>query len=243
MHHRTTPKTAMTLDTRILIFALLALLTLLVTGCASHGPTAVTRLQTQGCDTQWNTANARNLQVDAARGLEHRFQPGSPCLAESDGGAVTYTVFRLPRFREDYTLQVDSQISGGSLFAPEMVTLDAAGNVLREVSFERFSLRGDRLQTTMFFSRENAGEQYLLMRSARQVVGHEERRVVSGSFIIPVVAGVLPFLYMQGTEKEGQYTYSHTGVVSLQARSNAPALRRNLQARDVARSEIGFFAR
>lgn len=233
----------MTLDTRILILALLSLLVMLVTGCASHGPNAVTRLQAKGCDTQWNTANARNIQVDALRGVEHRFEAGSPCLALSEGGAATYTVFRLPRFREDYTLQIDSQLIGRSLFAPEVMTLDAAGNVLREVSFERFSLRGDRLQTTMFFSQDNASEQYLLMRSARQVVGHEERRVVSGSFIIPVVAGVLPFLYMQGTEEEGEYTYSYNGVVSLQARSNAPALRRNLQARDVARSEIGFFAR
>lgn len=226
-----------------LLRVMLPLLALLVSGCASRGPAAVTRIQAKGCDTQWNMASAQAIQVDSVRGVEHRFGKGSPCLAQSDGRAVTYTMFRLPRFREDYTLQIDSQIDGGSLFAPEVLTLDAAGNVLREVSFERFALRGDRLQTTMFFSDENASEQYLLMRSAQQVVGHGERRVVSGSFVIPIIAGVLPFLYMQGTESEGEYTYSHNGVVSLQARSSAPALRRNSQARDVARSELGSFIR
>ena len=222
---------------------MLSLVALLATGCASRGPAALTRIESQGCDEQWKLAGAKAIQVDAPRSVEHRFQAGSPCLAQSDGGAASYTVFRLPRFREAYTLQVDSQITGRSLFAPELVTLDAAGHVLREIPFDRFALRGDRLQVTVFFSQDNAGEQYLLLRSARQAVGRDERRFVSGSFFIPIVAGVLPFLYMQGTESEGQYTYSYDGVVSLQARSSAPALRRNMQARDIARSEIGFFAR
>jgi hypothetical protein len=233
----------MSYESRVLVLAIVALLTLLVSGCAGRGPAAVTRLQAKTCDTRWNTANAQNLQVDSVRPVEHRFEAGSPCLAESDGSAATYTVFRLPRYREDYTLRIDSQINGRSLFAPEVMTLDAAGNVQRVVTFDRFSLRGDHLQSTMFFSQDNAGEQYLLMRSARQVVGQGERRVVSSSFVIPLVAGVLPFLYMQGTESEGEYTYSHNGVVRLQARSNAPSLRRNMQARDVARSEIGTFVR
>lgn len=227
----------------LLRLAVLSILAVLATGCASRGPAAVTRLQAPGCDARWDLERAQAIQVDSLREVEHSFQPGSRCLAESDGSAVAYTVFRLPRFREDYTLQIDSQINGRSLFAPELMTLDAEGKVLREVPFDRFSLRGDRLRTTMFFSQDNAGEQYLLMRSARQVVGQGERRVVSGSFVIPLVAGVFPFLYMQGTESEDEYTYAHNGVVRLQARSNAPALRRNLQARDAARAEIGFFVR
>jgi len=225
---------------RIVVLSLVALI---ATGCASRGPAAVTRLKAPGCDARWNMENAQAIQVDSLRAVEHSFRTGSGCVAESDGSAVAYTVFRLPRFREDYTLQIDSQIEGRSLFAPELVTLDADGKVLREVPFDRFALRGDRLQTTMFFSADNASEQYLLMRSARQVVGQGERRLISGSFVIPLVAGVLPFLYMQGTESEGEYTYAHNGVVRLQARSNAPALRRNLQARDAARSEIGFLLR
>jgi hypothetical protein len=225
---------------RILVLSLVALV---ATGCASRGPAAVTRMQAPGCDARWDMTNAQAIQVDSLRTIEHSFKAGTGCVAESDGSAVSYAVFRLPRFREDYTLRIDSQINGRSLFAPELVTLDASGKVLREVPFDRFAMRGDRLQTTMFFSEDNADEQFLLMRSARQVVGQGERRVVSGSFVIPLVAGVFPFLYMQGTESEGEYTYAHNGVVRLQARSNAPALRRNLQARDAARSEIGFLMR
>ena len=222
--------------------AALSLVVLIATGCASRGPGAVTRLEARGCDTQWNVAGAQTIQVDAVRGVEHRFAKAGACLAQSDGRAVTYAVFRLPRYREDYTLQIDSQIDGRSLFAPEVVTLDAAGNVIREVPFARFALRGDRLPT-MFFDRGNASEHYLLLRSAHEKVGQAERRVVSGSFVVPVLAGALPFLYMQGTESESGYTYSHDGVVSLQARSTAPVLRRNVQARDVARAELGSLAR
>lgn len=224
--------------------AALSLAALLATGCASRGPAApVTRIKTGGCQTQWSMAGAQAIPLDSLRRVEYRFEKGSPCLVRSEGGAVTYAMFRLPRFREDYTLQIASQIDGRSLFAPELMTLDAAGNVLREVPFERFSLRGDRLQTTMFFSQDNASEQYLVMRSSPDVVGQGERRVVSSSFVVPVLAGVLPFLFIQGTESEGEYTYSHFGVVSLQAQSSASPRRRNMQARDVARSELSSFIR
>lgn len=219
------------------------LLVLLGSGCASRQPPAVTQLSAPGCDARWNLEPAAVLQVGEAHERVHRFDSSSRCLAQSDGGASRYAVFRLPRFREDWTLRIDSQISGRSLFAPEALLLDAEGRVLRELPFERFSLRGDRLQATVFFSGQNADEQYLLLRSARQAVGRDERRVESGSFVIPLITGLLPLVYMQGTESEGTYTYSHGGLVRLEAHSSTPAPRRGTEAGGIARTQIGYIGR
>lgn len=228
----------------MLRLALLLVLASVASGCATRGSTAVTRITAPRCDAQWQLSAPQGITLDPAQGPQsHRIDPAGRCLTLSDGSAVSYAVFRLPRYRGPWTLELDSQLSGTSLFAPEALLLDAGGKVLREVPFERFAMRGDRLQTTVFFSEDNVAEQYLLLHSAGAAVGRDERHVVSSSFIVPLFAGAMPFLFMQGTESEGAFTYSHSGTVSLLARSQGAALRRNSQARAVARSEMGVFTR
>lgn len=229
---------------RFLRLAMLLPAVMLATGCASSGPTTVMQLNPRGCATQWDLSSPQAIVLDAPGGAQsHRIDGDTHCLAQPDGVAASYAVYRLPRFRESWTLQLESLITGGGLFAPEALLLDAQGKVLREVAFDRFALRGDRLQTTVFFSQDNAAEQYLLVQSAGAVVGRDERRVVSGSFIVPLLAGALPFLYMQGTESEGSFTYSHSGTINLLARSQGAPLRRNAHVRAMARSELGAFTR
>ncbi len=228
----------------MLRLALLGMLAVLASGCASRGSPAVTRIAAPRCDSQWQLSSPQGIPLDPAQGPQsHRIDPAGRCLTQPDGSAVTYAVFRLPRYRGAWMLELESELSGQSLFAPEALLLDAGGKVLREVPFERFAMRGDRLQTTVFFSEDNATEHYLLLHSAGAAVGRDERHVVSSSFIVPLFAGAMPFLYMQGTESEGAFTYSHSGTVSLLARSQGAALRRNSQARAVARSEMGVFTR
>ncbi|MGH8516121.1 MAG: MalM family protein, partial [Panacagrimonas sp.] len=150
----------------LLRLTLALLLALVASGCASRASTAVTRITTPRCDAQWQLSTPQGITLDSAQGQQsHRIDPASRCLALPDGSAVSYAVFRLPRYRGPWTLQVDSELSGRSLFAPEALLLDADGKVLREVSFERFAMRGDRLQTTVFFSEENVAEHYLLLHS------------------------------------------------------------------------------
>lgn len=232
------------MSTRPLRPVLLLLTALIATGCASRGPATVMPLNPKSCVTQWDLRSPQTIVLDAAGGAQsHRIEGDTHCLAQPDGAAASYAVYRLPRFREPWTLQLESLITKGSLFAPEALLLDVEGKVLREVAFDRFALRGDRLQTTVFFSQDNAAEHYLLVKSARALVGRDERRVVSGSFIVPLLAGALPFLYMQGTESEGSFTYSHSGTINLLARSQAAPLRRNAQVRAMARAELGAFTR
>lgn len=212
-------------------------------GCANRAlaPATVMQLNPKGCDTQWNLASPQAIEMDSPEGAQSfRVDGDARCLAQSGDRSVSYAVYRLPRYRDPWTLQLESRITDGGLFAPDVLLLDADGRIAREVPFDRFALRGERLQTTVFFNDENASERFLVVRSAGAMVGRDERHVVSGSFVVPLLAGALPFLYMQGTEAEGSFTYAHNGVVYMLARSTGyQPLRRSAQAR----SELGALAR
>jgi hypothetical protein len=213
---------------------LICLAAFAVTGCASRGP-APMQAAAPACGDGWNPQAAVLLSADPMRPTRHRVE-------SSAAGCETVALFRLPRFREDWTLDVDSVFDGNRLFAPQVHLLDEQGKVLRELSFDRFSMRGERLQATLFFGAANSGERFLRVRAAPEVLGQTGHRVVSSSFVVPLVNAVLPLMYIQGTESEQSYTYADTGVLSLSARG-ASALRRSPQAHDVARSELGAFAR
>lgn len=222
---------------------LLLLMASLVGGCASRAPAPATvmQLNPKRCDAQWDLTAPKAIEMDPPQGAQgFRIDGDVRCLAQSGDRSVSYAVYRLPRYHEPWTLQLESRITDGGLFAPEAVLLDADGKTLREVRFDRFALRGERLQTTVFFNDENAGEHYVVVRSAGAVVGRDERHVVSSSFYVPLLAGALPFLYMQGTEAEGSFTYAHNGTVYLLARSrDYQPLRRYQEARTMVRSEPG----
>lgn len=210
------------------------LLALLASGCAGRAPLPATvmKLNPKGCDAQWDLASPKQIEIDSPQGPQaFRVDGDLRCMAQSGDGSVSYAVYRLPRFRESWTLLVESRISEGRLFAPAGLLLDADGTVTRQIPFDRFALRGARLRATVFFGPENVTEEYLLVHSAGAIVGRNERHIVSGSFVIPLIAGVLPFVYMQGTESEGNFTYAHNGVVYLLGRSETYApLRRNAGA-------------
>lgn len=218
----------------------LLLLALLSVGCASRGPAVMTRIETQRCDAHLGLENAAVIELDAAQAQVHHFDGQSRCQAGAvEDAAMSYAVYRLPRYREDWTLEVDSRIEGRSLFAPELLTLDGEGRVVRQFGFDRFVLRGDELQATVFFGAADARERYVVLRSAPERVGRQEQRVVSGSFFIPIVTGLMPLIYLQGTESEDQYTLSHSGVVALQGRSARAQARQPHATRDLARAELG----
>jgi hypothetical protein len=231
---------------RTRLLSVVVLSALLATGCAGRAPKPATvmQLNPKGCNAEWNLAATQQIVMDSPEGEQaFRVDGDVRCMALSNGRSVSYAVYRLPRYREPWTLQIESRISEGALFAPEALLLDGDGVVLRDIPFDRFAMRGERLETTVFFNQDNAAEQFLLVHSAGAVVGRDERHVVSGSFIVPLLAGALPFLYMQGTESEGSFRYAHNGVVYLLARSQTYSpLRRNEQAR-AARSEIGALQR
>jgi hypothetical protein len=232
---------------RLFVLASLLLAASLVGGCASRAlaPATVMQLNPRGCDTQWNLSSPQAIEMDSPQGAQaFRVDGDVRCLAQSGDRSVSYAVYRLPRYRDPWTLQLESRITNGALFAPEAMLLDADGKVVREMTFDRFAMRGERLQITVFFNDENASEHYLVVRSAGAVVGRDERHVVSSSFYVPLLAGALPFLYMQGTEAEGSFTYAHNGVIYLLARSQAYSpLGRKADSRAMVRSEFGAVPR
>ncbi len=189
-----------------------------MTGCASRSATPVTTVadieHSPVCDRSWQLQDAVQLEP-SPRPLVQLFDAGSPCLAETSGVAVTYAAYRLPAYTGNWRLRVESHLHGRSLFAPELVLLDENRRVVRHVPHERFVMRGKQLQATVFFHDENAGERYLLVRSATHAAGHGQVRVESSYFILPIFTGLIPFVYMQGTEREREFVLAHSGVVKI----------------------------
>lgn len=201
---------------RVLTILLLAVF---AGGCASRNPAPIVSLQAQQCDASWNLDSATHLWVNAEAPVRERFDRNSRCMATEEGSAH-YASYRLPVFRQPYVVAIESEIAGQTLFAPEVLMLDAAGQVTRRLEFERFSTRGERVQGTVFMNPENREERYLIVRSAPHAVGRTGDRYVSGSVVLPLVNTVLPMVVMYGTEYSQRYTYSHSGVVYLDARSH-----------------------
>ncbi len=210
-------------------FLLSASLVIVTVGCASQSDIKVRRSEggpSPVCDKSWQVQDAPDLELDLPYAEIVEFTSASRCVVEAAGAAVTYAAFRLPEYVAPWILRVESHIDGRSLFAPEIMLLSADKRVLRRVRYDRFSLRGAQLQTTVFFNTDNAEERYILIRSAPNVAGRGTTMVESGYFVVPIIAGLIPLFYMQGTEREREYVLSHSGLVRLYARSESPPVRR-----------------
>lgn len=213
------------------------LLALLGSGCASRAPAPLmTPASAQGCAARWDLAAATPIWINAEAPLRQRFDEGSTCMSTSEG-ASSYASYRLPVFRQPYWIDIDSEVAGQTLFAPEVLLLDAAGEVVRTIDFERFSRRGERMRATVFLNPENREERYLVVRAARHAVGRTGEHTVTGSVIVPLINTVLPILVMYGTEYEQRYTLSQSGVVYLDAR-NTQAPRREKAQLEAARAQF-----
>ncbi len=192
----------------------------LVVACANQG--SIKAVRKEGgpapiCTRAWQLNSAATLELDASQPKAVEFTSSSPCLVEPGGRAVTYFSFALPSYSAPWVLRVESHIDGRALFAPEIMLINRDRKVSRRIPYERFSLRGNQLQTTIFFNSEHADEQYLIVRSAPDVSGQGTTVVESGYFVVPIIAGLIPFFYMQGTEREREYVLSHSGIVKFYA--------------------------
>ena len=211
-------------------------------GCASRGTAPVTHFDTQACDAQWNLRSARSLDSGDGLPLQQQFDEHSSCRIQADGKQVRYALFQLPQRGAETRLTVSSLIQGRSLFAPSVAILDVEGRVLRQWEFERFSTRGNRLNLDLFLDgvATESRERFLLVQSAANAVGEERERVVSSSFVLPILTGLVPMLLMHGTERETQYTLSHNGQVEIRVEGGRN-LRRALPAQDMMRAELRGF--
>lgn len=221
---------------RPLTLVLLLVVAALASACASRSPAPIISLQSQQCGETWALESATPIWLNAQAALRERFDGSSRCISTDDGSAI-FASYKLPVFRQPYSIDIDSEIAGQTLFAPEVLMLDAAGKMTRRLEFDRFSVRGERVEGTVFMHPENLAERYLVVRSAGFAVGRTGDRYVSGSVIVPLVNTVLPMLVMYGTEYSQRYTYSHSGVVYLDARSSS-APRRERLAMDAARAQF-----
>lgn len=216
---------------------LLALFASMLSACASTAPlTPMTSLAMQRCDADYQLKSAALLRIDEAEAFERRMDQSSRCV-ERRGGRIAYLPLRLPEYRKPYSITVESEMAGQSLFAPEISLLDAAQRVRRTLPFEHFSVRGKLLRATVFIHAQNADERYLVVNSAPGIVGRVEDRTVSDVTTIPIPLPLWPTLYVEGREYQGQHVLTHNGLLRLHARSGVLAERRAAQARPPDRAD------
>lgn len=221
---------------------LMALLLASIAACASRPP--LTQLAQPACATTLDLRDSQRLGLDSGQPLEHRFGQGSRCLTEIADTAphaatqTVYAVFHLPTAAQPYTISIDSIPVGDSLFAPEVLMLDADGAVRRTLPWERFNRRGSQLNATVFVDQQNnRDERYLVVKSANAAVGRRGSRLDSGSFFLPLFNVLFPVMYVHGTETAREYVLAHDGLVQMQARS-AGKSRRGQTAQDRMRAEL-----
>lgn len=210
---------------------------LIASACAGVQPQApITRIEPQRCDRDWQLRSASQLSVDASEAREQRMDGSSRCL-DRGTGPIAYLPFRLPAYRAPYSITIDSEMAGTSLFAPEVFLLNGVGQAQRSVPYERFSVRGNKLRATVFINGGNASERYLVVASSATVVGKVEEKLVSKVTPIPVPLGLVPMLYVDASEYQGQYVLTHNGVLRLHARSAASSERREERVRPADRAD------
>jgi hypothetical protein len=199
------------------------LIALLVTACllgacssAPKRPTPVTQIDEKVCAEAIQFERATVINPKRNDVQSYRVDRRSPCL-RTDAGPMSYLAFRLLEFESPYSVTVESEQVGGVLFAPQLGLMDEAGHVSRRLAFEDFSLRGTLLRATVFVNAENAQERYLIVTSAVGQVGQTRQPIVAQVTMIPVLTGLLPMMWVSGSEYQGQYTLAHNGQIRMQA--------------------------
>jgi hypothetical protein len=180
-------------------------------GCGE--PVPVVALDSRVCTPRIELATARPVNFDDQVGVDINEQ--SPCLVEN-GRKRVFVLFRLPDTSESYSIFVTSEPIGRVLFVPHVQTLDATGQVMREVSRESFMLKGMSISAGL---RSRPGERYVLVRSDGDAAGEQVARFAQGRDLAAVVpAGAGTWVFFKGTEETKTYTFAHNGKIVLAVR-------------------------
>ena len=136
----------------------------------------------------------------------------SSCFQDGEGQKRLYVLFQLPDSPVSYTVTVASAVQGGSIFAPNLTLLDAAGATVRDIGSDKLMFRSGML-TGLFLP--HPGERYLLVSSNPEAVGHSFTRTTEtvNSRVFPVGTGYMNVY--SGSDNTVNLVYSHAGKVTV----------------------------
>jgi hypothetical protein len=189
---------------------------LLLLGACATPPALAPRVDIAGgaCAAQPALATARPVPLKDGDKSTVELGDDAACL-EAGGARSAYAVFRLPDADAPYVVTVTSEPRGGTLFAPRLMVLDAAGAVRRELPRAAFMFHGMALQAGF---RAQPADRYLVVASDPASVGQKASRLVASTQETMVPMGVAAYGYVHtGSEATHDLTFAHNGSVTVSA--------------------------
>ena len=179
----------------------------------SEGPPPLIDLAGRQCATTPDFTHALSLANDPNKEKETKTDIGAsmPCLQGANGASV-YVVYALPPADTHYTVNVASNLSGHTLFAPRVTLYGADGTLRREFAGTAIVFRGNTL-CVLFRSHED--ERYLVVSSDPTVVGQRSSRITDSTMMAGAMAGPVIFQIHTGSEAKSDFTYAHNGSITI----------------------------
>ncbi|MGZ5925219.1 MAG: hypothetical protein ACXWLJ_00970 [Rhizomicrobium sp.] len=134
------------------------------------------------------------------------------CVEEPSGYRSLYRVFALPPMAAPSVITVSALPWGNTMLPPRAAFLDATGKTVRETTHADFTFRGAVLSALL---RSHPGENYLVLLSDAEVLGHSVSRISGSVQVNYAAAGPVMIAMYSGHDTTTDLVFTPVGNVSV----------------------------
>jgi hypothetical protein len=134
------------------------------------------------------------------------------CVQEPNGYRSLYRVFALPAMAAPSVITVSAQPWGNTMLPPRATFLDASGKTVRETTHADFTFRGAVLSALL---RSHAGENYLVILSDAEILGHSVSRISGSIQTNYAAAGPVLIAMYSGRDTTTNLVFTPVGNVTV----------------------------
>lgn len=134
------------------------------------------------------------------------------CVEEAGGYRSLYRVFALPAMAAPSIITVSALPWGNTMLPPRATFLDASGKTVRQTTHADFTFRGPVLSALL---RSHADENYLVVLSDAEVLGHSVSRISGSIQANYAAAGPVLFTMYTGHDTTTDLVFTPVGNVSV----------------------------
>lgn len=193
----------------------LLLIALSLAACPLRAPPPLLTIGERNCAMAPDLATAVVVPLKSDSPAKVVIDENTACLQPANEPPRLYAVFVMPQSTEPFFLSVTSMAYGRGLLAPHISLLNADGNIIREISHDRFLVRGNSLNTSF---RPQGDETFLVVTSDPAVVGEKSSGIVASTQTSTVATGTGGFFMMStGRESVQTLTRAHNGIITVSA--------------------------
>jgi hypothetical protein len=143
----------------------------------------------------------------------------TPCVS-LNGRQGYYVVYELPFNGPNHVVTVGGAQEPLRIFAPDVLLLDAQGQVTRSFALEKYMVLGDTFGVQF---KPAGAERFMAVQSNQLMVGQTragmEQRLIAGTGTACGVASCSSYTTYSGTENLASRTFSHEGIVSVRVQA------------------------